>query len=208
LLRDYYKRLKNGEGYRMKILLLMAKGVELLEASAFIDVIGWHREYCNGNIEVVTCSLDKRILSTFNIPIEVDELVENIDVEEYDALAIPGGFGTYGFYDHAFSDSVQELIRAFDNQNKFIASICVGALPLGHSGVLKNRRATTYHLMNKRRQIQLADYNVEIVNEPIVVDGNIITSWCPSTAVGVAFELLAQLANEEDANQIRSLMGY
>lgn len=192
----------------MKVLLLMAKGVELLEASAFIDVLGWHREYCKGNIQVVTCGLEKRILSTFNVPIEVDELVENIDVVQFEALAIPGGFGTYGFYEHAFSESIQKLIREFDRRNKLIASICVGALPLGHSGVLKNRRATTYHLMNKRRQIQLAEYNVKIVNEPIVVDGNIITSWCPSTAMGVAFELLEQLSNEEETDEIRKLMGY
>lgn len=192
----------------MKVLLLMVKGVELLEASAFIDVLGWHRDYLNGNIQVVTCGLEKRILSTFNVPIEVDELVENIDVDQYDALAVPGGFGTYGFYEHGFSESVQNLIRDFDRRNKLIASICVGALPLGHSGVLENRRATTYHLMNKRRQNQLAEYNVEIVNEPIVLDGNIITSWCPSTAVGVALELLEQLTNKEEATEIRNLMGY
>lgn len=192
----------------MKILLLMAKGVELIEASAFIDVFGWHRDYCKGDIEVVTCGLEKQIVSTFSIPIEVDRLVKDIDVAEFDALAIPGGFGSYGFYEHAHSEPIQNLIREFNQCNKHIASICVGALPLAHSGILKNRKATTYHLMNQRRQRQLEEYGVEVVNEPVVIDQNVITSWCPSTAVEVAFALLSKLASQEDANVIRELMGY
>ena len=82
------------------------------------------------------------------------------------------------------------LIREFDEQGKIIASICVAALPLGKSGVLKSRTATTYHLKDAYRQQQLKEFGVNVVNEPIVVDDNIITSYCPPTAPGVAFELL------------------
>lgn len=39
----------------MKVLLFLGNRVELFIASAFIDVFGWHRDYCNGNIEVITC---------------------------------------------------------------------------------------------------------------------------------------------------------
>lgn len=192
----------------MKILLFMANGVELLEASAFIDVFGWHRDYCDGDIEVVTCGINRRIVSTFDIPIEVDVLVDHVNVEDYDALALPGGFGDYGFYDDAYSQDFIKLIRAFNNQSKIIASICVGALPLGKSGILKGRNATTYHLMNRRRQKQLKEFGVNIVNQPIVVDENIITSWCPSTAIGVALKLLELLSNSKDAESIREIMGY
>lgn len=192
----------------MKVLLFMAKGVELLEASAFIDVIGWHGEYCQGDIQVVTCGFEKRILSTFNIPIEVDVLIDDVDIQEYGALAIPGGFGTYGFYEDAYDEVLQNMIREFDRQKKIIASICVGALPIGYSGILKGRKGTTYHLMNGRRQTQLAEYGVEVINEPVVIDDNVITSWCPSTAVDVALELLKKLAGEEDCEKIRAWMGY
>lgn len=192
----------------MKILLFMANGVEMIEASAFIDVFGWHRDYCDGDIKVVTCGINKTIISTFDIPIEVDVLIDDINIEDCDALALPGGFGDYGFYDDAYSEDFIRLIRKFNNQNKIIASICVGALPLGKSGILKGRNATTYHLMNGRRQKQLKEFGVNIVNQPIVVDENIITSWCPSTAVGVALKLLELLTNSKDAESIRELMGY
>lgn len=38
---------------------------------------------------------------------------------------------------------------------------------------------------------------VNIVNEPIVFDNNVITSYCPETAPGVAFKLLELLTPKE-----------
>ena len=51
----------------LKVLLFLANGFELIEASVFIDVFGWHRSYCNGNIEVITCGLKKEICNLNNI---------------------------------------------------------------------------------------------------------------------------------------------
>ncbi len=49
---------------------------------------------------------------------------------------------------------------------------------------------------------------MNIVNEPIVVDDNIITSYCPETAPKVAFELLKKLTSEKDMTVIRTAMGF
>ena len=92
--------------------------------------------------------------------------------------------------------------------NKLIASICVGALPIGKCGALNGRRATTYHLMDGYRQKQLAEFGVNVVNEPVVVDDNIITSYCPQTAAEVAFELLNSLLGEEKTNVVKQGMGF
>ena len=103
--------------------------------------------------------------------------------EEFDALAIPGGFGDFGFYDEAYSEEVSKLIRSFEHAGKPIASICVGALPIAKSGILAGRKATTYHLREGVRRKQLAEFNVNVVDAQIVRDGNIITSTSPATAV-------------------------
>jgi protein deglycase len=81
-------------------------------------------------------------------------------------------------------------------------------LPLGKSGVLKNRRATTYHLKNGYRQKQLREFGVNVVNEAIVVDDNIITSYCPETASGVAFKLLEMLTSKEKMAIVKTAMGF
>ena len=124
------------------------------------------------------------------------------------ALAIPGGFDEFHFYDEAYDEKFLDLIREFDRKDKIIASVCVGALPIGKSGVLKNRKATTYHLSNGYRQEQLRAFGVNVVNEPIVVDDNIITSYCPETAAGVAFKLLEKLTSKEQMEVVKQAMGY
>ncbi|MFL8711418.1 DJ-1/PfpI family protein [Clostridioides sp. GD02377] len=192
----------------MKILVFLAKGFETMEFSVFIDVMGWARNDYDCDIDVVTCGFKKKVISTFNIPILVDKTIEEVCVDDYDALAIPGGFEEFGFYEEAYDMSFLNLIREFDSKEKIIASICVAALPVGKSGVLKNRKATTYHLKNGQRQRQLSEFDVNVINEPIVVDKNIITSYCPETAPHVAFKLLEMLTSREQMEIVKLAMGF
>ncbi len=192
----------------MKTLLFLAKGVETMELSVFVDVLGWARNDYGYDTEVVTCGFTKQVMSTFNIPICVDKLIDDINVDDYDALAIPGGFEEFGFYEEAYDENLLELIRQFDNKNKIIATICVGALPVGKSGVLKNRNATTYHLKDGDRQKELKTFGVNVINEPIVIDRNVITSYCPETASGVAFKLLEMLTSKEKMEVVKVAMGF
>ena len=76
------------------------------------------------------------------------------------------------------------------------------------NGVLNNRRATTYHLNNAIRQKQLAEFGAIVVNERVVIDDNIITSFCPETAPDVAFELLRKLVGDEEMQKVKRAMGY
>lgn len=192
----------------MKTLLFLAKGFETMEFSVFVDVMGWARNDYGYDVEVVTCGFQKEIISTFNIPVLVEKTIDEIVVNEYDALAIPGGFEEYGFYEEAYDEKFLKLIREFDKQGKIIATICVAALPVGKSGVLNGRRATTYHLKGAYRQKQLKEFGVNVVNEPIVVDKNIITSYCPETAPGVAFKLLEKLTSTEKMEIVKRDMGF
>ena len=192
----------------MKVLLFLAKGFETMEASVFIDVFGWAKVSYGYDVEVVTCGVHETVISAFGVPVKVDVLLSDVDSEEYDALAIPGGFEEYGFYDEAFSSEIGKLIKDFDARKKGIASVCVGALALAHSGILKGRRATTYHLNYGIRQKQLAAYDVEVVNEPVVIDDNIITSFCPQTAPYVALDLLEKLVGNEKMLIVKTAMGF
>jgi 4-methyl-5(b-hydroxyethyl)-thiazole monophosphate biosynthesis len=192
----------------MKTLLFLAKGFETMEFSVFIDVLGWARNDYQYDVTVETCGYHKEVISTFNVPVLVDKLIDDIKVDDYDALAIPGGFEEFGFYEEAYDEKFLNLIREFDSKNKIIASICVAALPIGKSGVLKNRKATTYHLRDAYRQKQLAEFSVDVVNEPIVIDRNIITSYCPETAPGVAFKLLELLTSKEKMEVVKKAMGF
>ncbi|GMA98094.1 DJ-1/PfpI family protein [Pelosinus sp. IPA-1] len=192
----------------MKTLLFVLKGFETMEFSVFVDVMGWARNDYGFDVPVVTCGFQKEVTSTFNIPVLVDKTIDEINVNDYDALAIPGGFEEFGFYEEAYDERFLNLIREFDKQGKIIATICVAALPVGKSGVLMGRKATTYHLRDAYRQKQLKEFDVDVVNESIVVDKNIITSYCPETASGVAFKLLEKLTSREKMEIVKHAMGF
>ena len=189
-----------------KVLLLLANGFETFEASVFIDVIGWNLVEGDNSTELFTCGLKKEIKSSFNQRFIVDYLIGDIDIASFDALAIPGGFEVYGFYNDAYDDKFLDLIQGFKAQNKFIASICVGALPLGKSGVLKGKKGTTYNRAIRREALQ--GFGVNVINKPIVIDDNMITSWNPSTAVNVALLLLEHLTTKNNADKVRQLLGF
>lgn len=189
-----------------RVLLLLADGFETFEASVFIDVIGWNLVDGDHSTELFTGGLRKEIKSSFNQKFIVDYLVNEIDIDSFDALAIPGGFEEYNFYRDAYDERFLELIRAFKAKDKIIASICVAALPLGKSGILKDKKGTTYK--NPVRRDALKSFGVEVINQPIVIDDNIITSWNPSTAVDVALLLLELLTSTSNAEYIRSIMGF
>ena len=192
----------------MKILLFLAKGFETMEFSPFVDVMGWAQNDYGVDVTVVTCGFTRQVLSTFNIPVIVSKIFDEINIDDYDALAIPGGFEEFGFYEDAYDERFLSLIREFDAKNKIIATICVAALPLGKSGILNGRKATTYHLDGGKRQNQLKEFHVNVINEPIVVDRNVITSYCPETAPGVAFKLLELLTSIELMENVKQAMGF
>lgn len=191
-----------------KVLLLLANGFEIYEASVFIDVFGWNMVDGDGTTKVVVCGLQKQVYSTFGVTLIADITVDELDIMEYDALAIPGGFVEYNYYDQAYSDQFLNIIRQFNKCSKPVASICTGGLPVGKSGVLNNRKGTTYNKKAGIRQRTLASYGVLVVNEPIVEDSNVITSWNPSTAMDVAFRLLEKLTSRTQAEFIKEIMGF
>jgi 4-methyl-5(b-hydroxyethyl)-thiazole monophosphate biosynthesis len=191
-----------------KVLLFLAQGFEEYEASVFTDVMGWSRVYGKEPVDLITTGLRPEIQCTWNLLVRPEMEFEKIKVQDFNALAIPGGFEKAGFYEDAYDERLLSLIREFDKQGKIIASVCVGAMPVGKSGVLKGRNATTYDLLDGFRRKQLSEFGVDVQNERIVVDKNIITSTGPSTGLDVAFILLDMLTSTENVTTVKQYMRF
>lgn len=192
-----------------KVLLLLCQGAETLEASAFIDVMGWSTSLGSTAVEVTTTSpRSTTVTCTFGLRLFVDRLLSDVNPADFDALAIPGGFEAFDFYTDAYSVAVQNLLRQFAVLGKPIAAICVAALAVGNAGLLNGRRATTYHLGGGRRRRQLSEFGALVVDQALVEDGLFITSSSPATAVDVALRLLAAITGEANAQHVRCLMGF
>ncbi|MEQ7305192.1 DJ-1/PfpI family protein [Enterococcus avium] len=192
-----------------KVLLLLANGFESYEASVFTAVFGWNLYEGDQNTELVSVGLHPVLSCTWGYSCIPMRQIEEVDLNDFDALAIPGGFEQANFYEDAFSEDFLSIIQHFDKANKPIAAICVAGLAVAKSGVLTDRFGTTYRFKNNPRQDQMKEYGVLVQsNERIVEDRNIITSSSPETALDVAFRLLELLTNEENTAEVKRRMGF
>ena len=191
-----------------KVLLFLAQGFEAYEASVFTDVFGWSRDAGLEAVDLITTGLRSEVKCYWNLIVKPELDFSEINIEDYDALAIPGGAGEAGFYEDAYDERFLNLIREFNRRDKLIASICVAALPIAKSGVLNQRNATTWDLNNGARRKQLADFCVKVQDDQLVVDNNIITSTGPATSLDVAFKLLEMLTSIENVNEVKTNMRF
>ncbi|TVQ75847.1 MAG: DJ-1/PfpI family protein [Flavobacteriales bacterium] len=192
---------------RKKVLLFIPQGTEELELSAFTDVMGWSRIHAKVPIDLITTSFHSEVQCAWNLRVLPELAFEDVDVLDFDALAIPGGFESKGYYQDIYREEFSELIRAFFLAKKPIAAICVAALALGKSGILQGIPSTTYDLEGGRQE-QLAAFGGKIQTQRIVVHQNIITSTGPSTALDVAFKLLEILSDKENVALVKKYMRF
>ena len=193
----------------MKVMLLLAQGFEAYEAAVFTDVFGWNNDEIGEQpVELVTVGLRDKINCTWNFTVIPEMLLKDADLNDFDALAIPGGFEEAGFYEDAYSEEFLNVIRHFDNKQQPVSSVCVGSLPIGKSGILKGRYGITYHQSGGKRIKQMENFGVNIAEELFVVDKNVVTCSGPANALEAAFKLLEMLTSKENVDKVKAAMGF
>lgn len=104
--------------------------------------------------------------------IDVDRIVEEVDTTEYDALIIPGGRSPAWLRK---SEAAVRFVREFYESGKPLAAICHGPQILAEAGVLKGKRITGYHKIKE----EMLKAGALFYDEPVIVDGNLVTSREP-----------------------------
>lgn len=105
--------------------------------------------------------------------IKVDRTADQIKVAEYDAVFIPGGAWNP---DNLRNDKdVIRFIQEFNRSGKLIAAICHGPVVLASADILKGKKLTGYWNI----QVDLKNAGGEVLEQPVVTDGNLITSRHP-----------------------------
>ncbi|HEX4851613.1 MAG TPA: DJ-1/PfpI family protein [Puia sp.] len=144
------------------------------------------------------CAVTKSAKDNFGLEIKPTKVQEPLS--GYDAIIIPGGFGTRQLqYNMDFVNWIKTAAPV-----KYKISICTGSLILGAAGFLKDKKATT----NFQEYDALRPYCKEVVSDRVVEDGDTITCGAVSASIDLGLFLAKKWAGEEAVKMIRQKMNY
>ena len=177
------------------IYLFLADGFEEIEALAPLDILR------RAEIEIKTVGVgNKTITGAHGIPIVCDTTCEQITAENLTAIILPGGMP--GTVNLEKDSTVQKFIDYSAENNLLIAAICAAPSILGHRNLLNGKKATCFPGFEKDL------LGAEVLNQPVVKDGNIITAIGAGAAFDFGFEILATLKSHDFSNNLKNQMKY
>jgi protein deglycase len=171
-----------------RVLVPLAEGFEEIEAITVVDLLR------RAGIEVRTASLaGTRVTGSHGIVIEADTTLDAAMATDCDMVVLPGGMpGAL----HLKQDArVIALLRKCAEDGRYVAAICAAPQVLAHAGLLDGRRATSFPGFLDTGSAA----GLELRHEPVVVDGRLVTSRGPGTAIEFSLALIELLAGTEAA---------
>jgi protein deglycase len=177
----------------VRAVVVLAEGFEEIEAVTPVDVLR------RAGVDVVTAGVSgRRVQGSHGIAIEADTTLDAIP--SCDVVILPGGMP--GSDNLRKSEAVQSLVREAHAAGKHVAAICAApALALSGTGVLDGKRATCYPGLEKH-----FGASVTRTDERVVVDGKVVTSRGPGTALEFSLALVEQLVSKQKADELREGM--
>lgn len=173
---------------RKKVLIAVADGSEEMETIIPADILR------RAGAEVTLASVDgMEIKASRGVKLVADALLKDCADQTYDLIFVPGGMpGTEHLRD---SSLLTKMLKDQAQAKRLIAGICAApALVLQHHGLLENKKATCHpHHFSDMKNLS---------TDLVVVDGNIITSQGPGTAMIFALKLAEILFDASSAAKV------
>jgi 4-methyl-5(b-hydroxyethyl)-thiazole monophosphate biosynthesis len=171
----------------------LTDGFEEMEAIVPLDLLR------RAGVDVCTAGVwlkpgsGKTVTGSHGIPVTCDIAMDQVDGEALEGVILPGGPGHARL---AESGALLELVAFAARRGKLLAAICAAPSILGKNGYLKGKRACCYPGYEKDL------LGAQVVRDPVVRHGNVITSRGAGTAVFFALAMIRYLASPEKAEEI------
>lgn len=123
----------------MKIYILLAEGFETIEALAPIDVF----RRAGMNIESISITDNLMVTSSQGIEVKADRILKDVDIDDGDALILPGGYP--GYKNLADTLEVGEAVRKYMETGRIVGAICGAPTILKQYGIAQGYRLTSHH---------------------------------------------------------------
>ena len=173
--------------YMKTAYLFFATGFEEVEALTVVDLLR------RGDVDCKTVSVtgDYDVTGSHGITIRADLLFDETDLTAGEMVILPGGMpGTTNLKAHA---GLTRLIEQYHGEGKYLAAACAAPTVYGEMGLLEGKNATCYPGMEDGL------IGANKLTDPVVVDGQFITSRGMGTCIDFGLKLLALLTDEANA---------
>ncbi|MDR1413728.1 MAG: DJ-1/PfpI family protein [Puniceicoccales bacterium] len=175
-----------------KVYMLFGDGVEEIELAVPVDIL----RRCRLDVILVSAKKSLHVLGAHEMKLTADEIITNLQVDDFDCLLLPGGPGAFMLQENS---SVLTLVRSFHEKNKLICAICAAPLILHRAGILDSKKycshPCTYDILKNADQ-----------NARTMVDGNLITAKGPGAVVEFAMLIVERLCGALTASNIKEEM--
>jgi len=180
----------------MKIVVLIAKGFEEIEAITLIDLLR------RANLEVTTVSIYRHneVEGGHKIKVITDAVFDEVDFNIFDAIIFPGG--GEGVLNLAGEDKIIDLVKKMNNGGKYVISICAAAFVLERAGVIENRIVTCYPTWEDKIT------SAKIIRDNVIVDEKIITGRGVGAAIDLGLKLVEVFCSKSDSEKLKNQIVY
>lgn len=122
----------------------------------------------------------------------IDILINEVKVGDYDAVLFVGGSGASKYID---DEDCHRIANQTLEQNKVLGAICIAPAILARAGVLNGKKATVWSSTLDKSAVKILKESGAIFqSEAVVTDGKIVTAWGPSAAKEFAQAIIALLS--------------
>ena len=178
-----------------RVLIPLAPGFEDMEAVTLIDLL--RRAAINVTVVGLAPGPVTGARGTVVFP---DLSVPDILNKDFDMMVLPGG--QPGANNLAKDARIIELLRKMADAGKYTAAICAAPGVLAQAGLLDGRKATAYPGTLTAETWP----KVEAVDVPVMVDGKVITSRGPGTAIDFGLQLIETLTDKATRDKVESAL--
>lgn len=175
-----------------KVAVMMANGFEEIEALSVVDILR------RAGVETSMVALDNslEVIGAHGVSLRADVLFNEYDFASADMIVLPGGLPGAEYL--AKSDKLGKKLKEAKANSKKLAAICAAPWALSTAEVLGSEY-TCYPGFEDT--VNHTGYRAD---KNVVIDGNIITSRGPATAMEFALVLVRELCGEQKYSELKS----
>jgi protease I len=170
---------------------LEGRRVAILAEDSYQELELWYPYYrlqeAGAEVRIVGTGRAQTFTSKHGYPAKADLDAGALRVEDFDAVVVPGGYAPDLM---RRSKEMVAFVRDMDAAGKTVAAICHAGWMLVSAGIVRGRQATCFHSIKD----DLVAAGAQYVDDPVVVDRNLVTSRTPADLPHFCRAIIAQLS--------------